>query len=76
MTLKSGIVEFIWGVWEGNVARIELSGPWGVLANNVGYDTPIRKPIFRSYDDLKSILKNAFGIYEDFKIELHKSSMA
>ena len=76
MTLKSGIVEFIWRVWEGNVARIELSGPWGVLSNNVGYDTPIRKPILRSYDDLKSILKNTFGIYENFKIELHKSSMA
>jgi hypothetical protein len=70
MTLKSGIVEFIWGVWERNLPILELSGPWGVLADNAGYDTPIRKPIFRNYEDLRFILGNAFSIYEDFKKEL------
>jgi hypothetical protein len=70
IVLKNGIVEFIWGVWKENIPILELSGPWGVLADNAGYDTPIRKPIFRNYEDLKIILEQALSIYESFKKEL------
>lgn len=70
IVLKNGIVEFIWGVWKENIPILELSGPWGVLADNAGYDAPIRKPIFRNYEDLKIILGNAFSVYENFKKEL------
>jgi dsDNA-binding SOS-regulon protein len=30
----------------------------------------IRKPVFRNYDDLREILKEAFIMYEDFKREV------
>lgn len=72
IVLKGGIVEFIWGVWKGDKPQLELSDPWGVVADDMGYESPIRKPLFRNYEDLQEILKEAFNIYEDFKRELLK----
>lgn len=72
IVLKGGIVEFIWGVWKGDTPELELSGPWGVVADNIGHESPIRKPLFRNYEDLQEVLREAFSIYEDFKRELLK----
>jgi hypothetical protein len=72
IVLKGGIVELIWGIWIDDKPQLQLSGPWGVIADSIGYENAIRKPIFRSYEDLKKILKEAFSIYEDFKREISK----
>jgi len=70
IVLRYGIVELIWGIWENKLPNLQLSGPWGVIADNLGYEHPIRKPIFRNYKDLQEILKEAFSIFEDFKREV------
>jgi hypothetical protein len=35
----------------------------------------VKKPKFRTYEDLEAILKEAFSIYEDFKTELLKQEI-
>lgn len=41
-------------------------------AEGIDLDKNIKKPKFRTYEDLEAILKEAFSIYEDFKTELLK----
>lgn len=41
-------------------------------AEGIELDGFVKKPKFRTYEDLEAILKEAFSIYEDFKAELLK----
>lgn len=36
-------------------------------------DYRIKKPVFGTYEELEDILKEAFGMYEDFKLALMQS---
>ncbi|GHT72116.1 hypothetical protein FACS1894110_26380 [Spirochaetia bacterium] len=45
-----------------------LGDPWSVYSRLlVNPDYRILMPIYRSYDELKAILKEAVEMYEDFK---------
>lgn len=68
---KYGYVTFVTDVLK-NEQRIELGSTWGTILKHLGYEEQINKPTFRTYEDLREILKEAFGIYEDFKQELLK----
>ncbi|MCS7464512.1 hypothetical protein N0M98_30905 [Paenibacillus doosanensis] len=61
ISLKYGIVEFIW------------SGlPWGLLKARLdgNYQDNVRKPSFRNYNELICILQEALVMYEDYKREI------
>ncbi|WP_025694110.1 hypothetical protein [Paenibacillus durus] len=70
ISLKYGLVEFIWAVWKNNDLQTGL--PWGMLKQLLDGrdDEKVKKPVFRNYGDLKEILKDAFSMYDDFKREL------
>ncbi|MGQ7889834.1 hypothetical protein [Paenibacillus sp. WC2504] len=51
----------VWGLW--GIIKYQLDG-------NV--DDKIFKPIFRDYNDLKEILREALDMYEDFKREFSR----
>ncbi len=73
ISLRHGNVEFIWGVWFKEQVLEDACGPWGVIYKLVlnSEERPLM-PKFRTYEDLETILKEAFNIYEDFKAELIK----
>lgn len=72
ISIKNGVVELIWDVLK-NKNRLQLGGPWGMITKLIQDDyNRIKLPVFRSYEDLEAILKEAFNIYEDFKAELLK----
>lgn len=65
ISLKYGCCEFIWGLRDGD-EKI-LLGPWGLVMQLMGIDRgELRKASFTSYDELKSILTDAFKLYDDF----------
>ncbi len=66
--LSYGTVETIFVISEKDkmLVRTHL----GFLSKCLGLETPIRKPIFSNYDDLKEIFKTLVGIYLDCKEEL------
>lgn len=69
MKFKYAACELIWGLKKGE-EHWNLGGPWGYIADliaQVEEPLPLPLPIFTSYDDLKSILTEAFNLYEDFK---------
>lgn len=70
ISLKYGLVEFIWAVWKNNELQTGL--PWGMLKQLLDDkdDDKINKPVFRNYNDLKEILDDAFAMYNEFKREL------
>lgn len=72
LSLKNGMVELIWGVWYKEQVLDDVCGPWGLITQlfNKNNDERIKLPTFRNYEDLETILKEAFSIYEDFKAEL------
>ena len=59
ISIKYGIVELIWDVLEGG-QRLSLGGPWGLVCalidENVGRIPP---PNFRSYEELRAIVREA-----------------
>ncbi|MWC31396.1 hypothetical protein [Paenibacillus sp. MMS18-CY102] len=69
ISLKYGVAEFIWSVWEKSELRI--GGSWGILKEQLDglENDKVRKPVFRNYEELKELLADAFLIYEDFKRE-------
>lgn len=71
ISIKRGIVEFIWGV-ERNNERLKLGGSICGAIEYLTNESFTSKPIFSNYEDLKEILREAFAIYEDFKTELFK----
>ncbi|MEC2077219.1 hypothetical protein [Metabacillus fastidiosus] len=69
IVLEYGITEFIWVVYHNNEVR--LGSPWSVYSRLlIDPSERITAPIFRNYKELVEILKGAFVMYEDFKIEL------
>jgi len=74
--LKHGIVELIIGAVNTENNKLITGGVFGWLhsdikeAEGIILDKKVRKPQFRSYNDLREILKEAFSIYEDFKREV------
>lgn len=69
VSLKSGMVEFIWSVLKNG--ELEIGGPLDMIKETLDEkDERVRLPIFRNYDDLKEILTEAFSMYEDLKLEL------
>ena len=71
ISLKYGLVEFIWALRK-NKELITLGGPWAFIIRllNHGKKTDIKKPSFKNYDALESILKESLSIYEEFKSEV------
>ncbi|MFV5171459.1 hypothetical protein [Bacillus cereus] len=69
ISLKYGLVEFIWEVWHTGEVRTGTS--WAMFVDVLSNDTEkVLRPGFHSYEDLKEIMKIAFEMYEDFKREL------
>ena len=67
--LEYGMTEFIWVVYHNNEVR--LGSPWSVYSRLlIDPSERIKKPVYRSYEELEEILKGALLIYEDFKYEL------
>lgn len=67
--LQSGLVDLVWIVKENG--ELLLGAPWSAYSRRlVDVNYRIKKPIFGTYDDLESILKTAFEMYEDFKCAL------
>lgn len=71
ISVELGMTEFIWVVYYKN--ELQLGSPWSIysrLLNPSGQR--IKKPVYRSYEELEEILKEAILMYEDFKRELIK----
>lgn len=67
--LEYGMTEFIWVVYHNNEVR--LGSPWSVYSRLLNEASKrIKKPVYKSYEELEVILKEAFLMYEDFKFEL------
>lgn len=67
--LEYGMTEFIWVVYHNNEVR--LGSPWSVYSRLlIDPNERIKKPVYRSYEELEEILKEAFLMYEDFKFNL------
>lgn len=67
--LEYGMTEFIWVVYHNNEVR--LGSPWSVYSRLlIDPSERIKKPVYRSYEELEEILKEAFSMYEDFKFNL------
>jgi hypothetical protein len=69
IVIQRGIVEFIWGVEKGK-ERLKMGGSVCGAIESLTQQNFTAKPVFRNYEDLEAILKEAFSIYEDFKAEL------
>ncbi|MEK8132977.1 hypothetical protein WMW72_34370 [Paenibacillus filicis] len=72
VSLKYGSVELIWAVWKDELIQRSL-GPWCIIKSQLDgnfEDDKIFLPIFRNYDELRGILKEALHMYEDFKREM------
>lgn len=64
--LQDGAVDLVWIVKENN--QLLLGAPWSTYSRrliNVSYR--IAKPVFGAYEELESILKVSFRMYEEFK---------
>jgi hypothetical protein len=74
ISLRVGRVEFIWAIREnGNI--LPFGGPWNFIIKMLGRgDLNMRKPVFSNYEDLESLLREGFAIYEDFKKEVVQSN--
>ena len=69
ISLKYGLVEFIWSARYNGEVRVRNS--WDMFVKVLS-NCSERLPAlcFHSYDELKEIMKIAFEMYEDFKREL------
>ena len=69
ISLKYGLVEFIWSARHNGEVRIGNS--WDIFVKVLSNGSERLPAVcFRSYDELKEIMKIAFEMYEDFKREL------
>lgn len=60
------MADLVWVVRENG--ELLLGEPWGIYSRRlIDANYRIKKPVFRTYEDLEDILKVAFGMYEDFK---------
>ncbi|MBD8072678.1 hypothetical protein [Bacillus thuringiensis] len=69
ISLKYGLVEFIWSARYNGEVRVGNSWDMFVKALSNGSER-LQAVCFHSYDELKEIMKIAFEMYEDFKREL------
>ncbi|MDA1635086.1 hypothetical protein PDK11_19715 [Bacillus cereus] len=69
ISLKYGLVEFIWSARYNGEARVGNSWDMFVKVLSNGSER-LPAVCFHSYDELKEIMKIAFEMYEDFKREL------
>ncbi|OUB05273.1 hypothetical protein BK708_41710 [Bacillus thuringiensis serovar yunnanensis] len=69
ISLKYGLVEFIWSARYNGEVRVGNSWDMFVKALSNGSER-LPAVCFHSYDELKEIMKIAFEMYEDFKREL------
>ncbi|PFW30101.1 hypothetical protein COL07_10905 [Bacillus cereus] len=69
MSLKYGLVEFIWSARYNGEVRVGNSWDMFVKVLSNGSER-LPAVCFHSYDELKEIMKIAFEMYEDFKREL------
>ncbi len=69
ISLEHGMTEFIWVAYYNGEVR--LGSPWSIYPRLlINPSMRIKMPIFRSYEELEEILKEAFVLYEEFKWEL------
>ncbi|MFP3378177.1 hypothetical protein SB767_17410 [Bacillus sp. SIMBA_069] len=69
ISLKYGLVEFIWSARHNGEARVGNS--WDIFVKVLSNGSERLPAVcFHSYDELKEIMKIAFEMYEDFKQEL------
>lgn len=69
ITLKYGVVELIWYAKHNGV--VKAGDPWDMFVRLLSNDREkVPTVFFRSYEELKEIMKIAFEMYEDFKSEL------
>ncbi len=69
ISLKYGLVEFIWSARHNGEVRIGNS--WDIFVKVLSNGSERLPAVcFHSYDELKEIMKIAFEMYEDFKREL------
>lgn len=70
--LRDGMADLVWVVRENG--ELHLGEPWGIYSRRlVDVNYRIKKPVFGTYEELEDILKEAFGMYEDFKLALMQS---
>lgn len=69
ISLKYGAMEFIWSAWKNT--ELLIGGTWGIIKEQLNgqENDKVKKPIFRSYNEIREILAEALLIYEDFKRE-------
>lgn len=68
-----GFIQFVLDVKRGN-ERFKLGfGVWESITREL-CGVEAKKPIFSSIKELKEILEEVFGIYQDFKTELENQS--
>ncbi|PLR73612.1 hypothetical protein CYJ37_08760 [Bacillus sp. UMB0728] len=71
ISVELGMTEFIWVVYHEN--EVQLGSPWSIYSRFLNPSGQrIKKPVYRSYEELEEILKEAILMYEDFKRELIK----
>ncbi|WP_001147020.1 hypothetical protein [Bacillus wiedmannii] len=69
ISLKYGLVEFIWSARHNGEVRVGNS--WDIFVKVLSNGSERLPAVcFHSYDELKEIMKIAFEMYEDFKREL------
>ncbi|EPC8422339.1 hypothetical protein EXW45_24710 [Bacillus wiedmannii] len=69
ISLKYGLVEFIWSARHNGEVRVGNS--WDIFVKVLSNGSERLPAVcFHSYDELKEIMKIAFEMYEDFKQEL------
>ncbi|MED2031417.1 hypothetical protein P4V74_09010 [Bacillus thuringiensis] len=69
ISLKYGLVEFIWSARYNGEVRVGNS--WDIFVKVLSNGSERLPAVcFHSYDELKEIMKIAFEMYEDFKREL------
>jgi hypothetical protein len=71
MSLKYGNVELIWDILRNKDRLYFGLGGWSSVMD-ILIGKRCLMPKYRSYEDLREILKEVFAIYEDFKRELLK----
>lgn len=66
ISLRDGLVELIWVVKKGD--EMLLGSPFGTYAKElIDSNYIIKNPRIGDYEDLESVLRTAFAMFEDFK---------
>lgn len=66
ISLKYGLVELILDVVKDG-ERYSVGGPFGMITRLLGEEERVKYPAFSNYNELRSILKEAFSLYSDIR---------